>query len=328
MKLPIAFFLSLISLSARGDAVLRMAGIAPEGTSFTLDLKAFSREVESRTHGHVRLKWYWGGIVGDEVQAFERIRRDQLDGQAAAQACDQVAPSIRVSRVLGLIQSYEEEVFVMRRLGPQLESEMKQHGFVGFVAGMGSDIVYSRNPIHSLAELKKERIWLWNIDELMRVQLEAIGVHPVALPLQEALPAYEKGAIDGFFAIPAAALAFQWSARARYLSELKIGFVTGCLVVTNRAFDALSLDEQRIFREAAAKLILRFDDLGRTNDERLLHGLFQRQGLRAIPVSPMYRSEFFSVAEEARQHLPPALVPLAQKVSAWLADYRANQRSK
>jgi TRAP-type C4-dicarboxylate transport system substrate-binding protein len=132
--------------------------------------------------------------------------------------------------------------------------------------------------------------------------------------------------ITDIFAIPTAALAFQWSARTHYVSELKIGFLAGCMVVANRAFDSLTLEEQQIFREAAAKLEMRFDQLGRSDDNRLLHGLFQRQGLRSVALSPMLRSEFFSAAEEARQHLPPALLPLVQKVSSWLADYRAVRR--
>ena len=324
----LGLLLSLYGTPARADVVLRMAAIAPDGASWTRELKAFARELESRTHGRVRMKWYWGGIAGDEVQVLERIRRDQLDGQASAQACERVAPSLRITRVLGLFQSRDETSYVMRRLRASLDEEMRQNGFVGFIAGMGNDIVFTRHPVRSLADLRRAHIWLWNIDELMRGQLEAAGVKPVMLPVDDALRAYEDGQTDGFFAVPTAALAYQWSARAHYLTDLRIGFLPGCLILTNRAFDALTLDEQQALRDAAAQLILRFDELGRSDDAKLMGGLFQRQGLRVMQPSPMFRSEFFAAAEEARQHIPASLIPpeLLQKVGGWLADYRAQHR--
>jgi TRAP-type C4-dicarboxylate transport system substrate-binding protein len=317
-----------LSTGAHADTVLRMAGMAPDGSSWTRELKAFSREVEARTHGHVRLKWYWGGIAGDEAQVFERIRRDQLDGQAAAQACERVAPSLRITRVLGLFQSRDETLFVLRRISDRLDQEVRKNSFVGFFAGMGSDIMFTRGPVRDLAELKKTRMWLWDLDELMRVQLEALGLQPVRLPVADALAAYEDGRSDGFFAIPTAALAYQWSARAHYFTELRLGFLSGCLLLANRAFDSLSIDEQQAFRDAAAGLVQRFEELGRSEDEKLLHGLFQKQGLRSLSPSATFRSEFFAAAEEARQHIPPSLVApdLLQKVGGWLADYRAQHR--
>ena len=317
--------LLVLAAPARADVVLRMAGIAPDGTSWTRELKAFARAVETGTHGRVRMKWYWGGIAGDELQVFQRIKRDQLDGQAAAQACESIAPSLRIVRMLGLFQSREETTWVLRRLRDTLDEELRKAGFVGFFAGMGTDILFTRKPVHRLADLKKMHLWLWDIDELMRVQLEAIGIHPTVLPIDEALPAYEQGRTDGFFAIPTAALAYQWSARARYFTDLRLGFLSGCLIIANRAFDALSIEDQRVIRDAAAELVARFEELGRSDDNRLLGGLFQKQGLRAVPASPELRAEFFAAAEEARQHIPPLLVSpaLLQKVGGWLADFRA-----
>ena len=60
--------------------VVRMATPAPEGTGWAREIHAISREVEAATHDGVKLKWYLGGIAGDELQMGERVRRDQLDG--------------------------------------------------------------------------------------------------------------------------------------------------------------------------------------------------------------------------------------------------------
>src|SRR6476620_405630 len=117
--------LLLLAPPARAEVVLRMAAIAPDGSPWTRELKAFAREIESRTRGRVRIKWYWGAIAGDELQVLERIQRDQLDGEAGAQFCDRLAPSLRVMRILGLIQSWDEALHVIARMRRTLDGEFR-----------------------------------------------------------------------------------------------------------------------------------------------------------------------------------------------------------
>ena len=63
---------------------LRFASVAPEGTGWAREFKAFARDAEAFSNGQVRVKWYFGGIAGDESVVPERIKRGQLDGEAAA----------------------------------------------------------------------------------------------------------------------------------------------------------------------------------------------------------------------------------------------------
>src|SRR3954467_6995726 len=86
------------STAARADEVtLRMGTMAPDGTAWARELNAFARDVDQRTHGQVRIKWYYGGITGDEPGMGERIRRGQLDGAASGgPLCESLAPSMRV----------------------------------------------------------------------------------------------------------------------------------------------------------------------------------------------------------------------------------------
>jgi TRAP-type C4-dicarboxylate transport system substrate-binding protein len=309
---------------------LRLAGIAPDGASWTRELKAWARDVELRTEGRVRVKWYWGGIAGDELTVLDRIRRGQLDGQAGAQFCDHVAPSLRVLRVLGLFQNREENSFGLRKLSGTLEREFRESGFFGFAAGLGSDIVFTREPLRSLADLRRLRIWVWDLDETLIVQLRKLGVHVVPLPIDAAGRAYDDGKVDGFVSIPTAALAFQWSAKTRWFTDLHLAFLPGCLAIANRAVDALSLADKASIREAIAKLRVRFEDLGRSQDEALLGGLFAKQGTHPVPLSETARAELFDAARDARASIPASQVPetLLTQVQSWLADFRSEQSNR
>jgi TRAP-type transport system periplasmic protein len=328
---PLAL-LVLGSASAAADpVVLRLASPAPDGTSWAREGRAFARDVESTTHGAVKFKFYLGGITGDEVETAERIRRGQLDGIASGGAiCMKLAPSMRVLRVLGLFQSRDESAYVSGRLRSTLDEEFRKAGFsnVGEM-GVGPDTIFSTTPIRTMDDLRKTRMWVWDLDEVLRIEAEAMGIRPVALPLHGAARGFDEGKLDAYFAVPTAALAFQWAAQMHYATDLRAGFLRGCILLSNRAFDALPVDAQQAVRSAGAKLIARLEDLGRRQDDDLMGGLFERQGLKPVPVTPQFRAEFFEAARKAREKLGDKLVPpaLLQRVLGMLADYRAEHRS-
>jgi TRAP-type C4-dicarboxylate transport system substrate-binding protein len=186
-------------------------------------------------------------------------------------------------------------------------------------------MLFTRTPITSVAELKKARLWYWDLDEPMRTQLTAAGLPGVALPVEQAARAYEDQRTDGFLAIPTAALAFQWSAQTPYLSDLRLGFLPGCMVIANHAWDQLTVDERTALTVATAKFQARLEELGRAQDAQLLGGLFERQGVKRTPVSMAFASEFLELARIVRQSLRDKLIPgeLIDRVTGWLADYRA-----
>ena len=109
-------------------AAVRMASMAPDGTAWARELKAYARDVEAATGGDMRIKLYLGGIAGDEAAVPDRIKKGQLDGEMAAVTCERMAPSLRVLRVPGLIRRRDEATYVIDRLRPTIEAEFRQKG--------------------------------------------------------------------------------------------------------------------------------------------------------------------------------------------------------
>lgn len=313
--------------SARADeVVLRLGTMAPTGTAWARELNAFAREVESRTNGQVHVKWYFGGISGDEPGMGERIRRGQLDGAASGgPLCEALSPSMRVMRVVGLLTTPREAGYVAGRLWPVLEKEFHKSGVVGLgTATIGPHIIFSRTPIRSMTDFRNTRLWIWDRDDVLVAELARFGVKQVPLPVGEAARAYEEGRVDGFMAPSSVALAFQWSALARYVTDLRLDYLTGCVVIAERSFDPLAPAQRDAIRSAAGKLSVRFAEIGLTQDEMLMNGLFKRQGVTTVPVDPRFSTEFFELARTTREHLDDKLVSraLISRVLAILADYR------
>jgi TRAP-type C4-dicarboxylate transport system substrate-binding protein len=318
----------LVSATASAEpVVLRLATEAPDGTGWARMLHDFSNEVDANTHGEVKLKWYMNGIAGDELEMLGRIQKGQLDGfGSGGMACERVIPAFKVTRLIAVFQSREEATFVARKLDTLFADEAREAGYaVMSVNGMGADVVFSNRPLKSFAELKKVRLWRWGLDETANRFASEMGMNVVARSLEEGAPSFDRGELDGFVAIPPAALAFQWTTRARYVTDLKIGYLWGCLVIANRAFDKLPPDQQKIIRAATVKLGLRWDDFGAAQDAALLGPLAKQQGLIVTTPSESFRAELFHVASEVRNRIGATLVPpaLLDRVMRLLADYRA-----
>jgi TRAP-type C4-dicarboxylate transport system substrate-binding protein len=307
---------------------LRFATVAPEGSAWAREIRRFARDVEDESHGELHIKVYFGAIAGDELQMAERMRREQLDGViSGGMVCAREATSLRVLRLLGLVRDRSEAIYLINRLRSTFEREFEAHGLVALgIAVVGVDTLFSRTPIRSLADLRRDRYWIWDGDETVQKQMGALGVRLVPSPLSDAARLYDEHKVDGFSTVPGAALAFQWSAQARHVTALQYAILPGCALIAQRAFDPLSIEARRAVRSAGAKLEARFNELTASQDEMLLGRLFARQGLVTEAASPRFRAEFAAATVEARVRLGAGLVPLAlvNEAVQILTDYRAH----
>jgi TRAP-type C4-dicarboxylate transport system substrate-binding protein len=313
--------------SAKPGRVQRIATVAPEGTAWARELAAGGRELDVATNGEMRVKWYWGGIAGDEDVVEELIRRERLDGIASGgMMCQRVAPSMKVLMLPGVFQTEEEVEEVLSVLRPTLEKEARDSGFTLLsTTVLGPTVLFSRDPVRTMADFRRVLWWRWRLEDLAILMSREMGLQLVPTALHEASAAYESNRVNGFMAIPGAALAFQWSTQVRYFTDLRVGFVAGCLLIANRAFDRRPLAEQAAARSIAAKVNVRMQQIDNEADAQLLGGLFVKQGLKQVPASDAFRADFFEAARAARERLGEKLIPsaLLDQTLRILADYRA-----
>jgi TRAP-type transport system periplasmic protein len=281
---------------AAGEPPLRMGTLVPDGTAWARELKAFAREVESGAG--LKVKFYWGGIAGDEQTMIARAKRGQLDGFAGAALCSELAPSLRVTRLQGMFPDRDEHERLVRQI-PGVDEEFKKQGFVSLgLAGLGPSVVFTRAPVSSWAELRKLKLWRWDLDPVAWQEDRAMGLDVVPLSVEGAAAAFDAGKVDGFVALAASALAFQWHSRAPVILPLEFDYLQACLLVSQSAWDALPIETQRTVQSAGAKLQRRMELVGRDADRTVLSGALIGHGVRATTVPPALREAFFHAARE------------------------------
>ncbi len=309
--------------------VLRFSLVAPDGTAWAKEFKAFAWDVERGTRGEVTIKLYFSGVAGDDFESLGRLQRGQLEGVASASMlCEHLAPSMRALRLLGVFNSREESDYVRGKLNGLFDEEFQHAGFVnlGF-SSLGAARMFSRVPVRTFADVKRVRTWVWDIDRLGRLYAEALGMTAVPMPITQVRAALDEGRLDAVMAVPTAALAYQWFTRLKYYTDVRTAFLTGCLVMESRTLERLPAPSQEVVRAAAKRLAGRLDVLGKEMDETLLV-MFRKQGMQEVAVPESVRLELFEAYRGIRERLGEQLVPsaLVKRVIALLTVYRAGSR--
>jgi TRAP-type C4-dicarboxylate transport system substrate-binding protein len=334
-KLTLFLALFAIAPAALADAppppphkvVLRLSTVAPDGTSWARELRAFGRELSDATNGEVTTKWFFGGIAGSDTESLERVKRDQLDGiGSGGVGCSKLSPSFAALHLPGLYRGREEVRYVAGQLRGLFEEEFHKAGLVYLGhAVLGPNLLFSRRPLRSFADVKREKLWVWDTDEATARSLTEVGLNLHPASIENGGTLYAEGRIDGFVAMPVAMLAFQWSTQAKYVTDLPTNYLVSCVMLTEKVFDKLTPQQQQATRSAVAKLSLRLEEVGEDTDKKLLAGGFGRQGLTAISPSDALKTEWWNSTAAAIDRLGDKLVPatLRKRIAEILQTKRA-----
>ncbi len=250
MKRLVFLLLAALALVAEGATTLKIATLSPEGTRWMRTMRAAAAEIERETEGRVELRFYPGGVMGNDQSVMRKIRIGQLQGGAVtAGALAPVSKALQVYSTPFLFHDLGEVDLVRGRMDPVLLGELETKGFVGFgIAEGGFAYLMSSQPIRTLADAQGRKIWSPEGDRIALVAFNALGIHPVSLPLTDVLTGLQTGLIDTVAASPAAAIALQWHTRVRYLTELPLLYTYGLMVIDQRAFKRLSSRDQATVR--------------------------------------------------------------------------------
>ncbi|MFQ5610088.1 MAG: TRAP transporter substrate-binding protein DctP [Woeseiaceae bacterium] len=264
-------------------ATLKIATVTPEGSAWMQDMRASAKEIKERTEGRVEIKYYGGGIQGNDGKVLNKIRIGQLQGGAfTPTALGGRYPDINLYGLPLLFDSEEEAAYVRSRLDAKLARGLEEAGFVtfGFAAG-GFAIIMSNTPITTLDDLKGKRVWVPEGDKISYASMEALSLSPVTLPLTDVLTGLLTGLIDIVAISPIGALVLQWHTKIKYITETPLVYTLGIMAVDKRAFDKIAPDDQAIVREVMERTYASFDTRNLVDNRRARDALLNR-GIESV----------------------------------------------
>lgn len=272
--------------AAGAEHTIRVATLAPKGSSWMRVFDAWSRTVTKRTGGRLRLHFYSGGAAGDERDAVRKMRAGQID--AAAVTTVGLGQIVRASLVLqapGALYSYEQIEAVRKALSTEFEGQFASAGFqlLGW-QDAGQSRLFSNHKLLQPADMRRTRMWSWKDDPTWQSVLAAAGVSGVPLGLPEVYPALRTRRIDAFPGTALAAVAFQWFTRARFVTQEPRGIVIGATVIKRERLDALPTELAEVLIETGRTAHQALARSIRNDDERAFAAITGR-GVEAVSVA-------------------------------------------
>ena len=270
-----------------GAAVtLKIATLTPDGTSWMQSMRKGASEVSERTEGRVKLRFYPGGVMGNDKSVLRKIRIGQLHGGALSSGgLESIYPDLRLYSLPLLFHSFEEVDYVRSRMDAKLIEGLKKKGFVSYgISEGGFAYLMCTTPVETLDDLKQQKVWTPEGDEVTRETLEALGVSPIPLPLTDVLTGLQTGLINTITSSPIATIALQWHTQVKYLTDLPILYFSGTLVIHEKALRKLSDSDRKILAEVMQKTFLEISRQNRKDNNNALAALRQ-QGIEFLQPS-------------------------------------------
>lgn len=318
--------LALTLASAANGATLKIATVTPEGSQWMKEMRASAREIKERTDGRVDIKYYGGGVMGNDAKVLGRIRIGALQGGAfTPSALSAIYPDLNLYGLPMIFDSEEEAAYVRERLDARIEEGLEEAGFVnfGFAAG-GFAVVMSNTPVTSLDDLNGKRVWVPEGDLISYASMEALSLSPVTLPLTDVLTGLQTGLIDIVAISPIGALVLQWHTKVKYMTELPLAYTLGFMAVQKRAFDKLSAEDQAIVREVMERTYDKFDEVNLV-DNRGARDALVNAGIEPVEFDSEELMRIRNVLESSNRELGADgkfSLELYDEMLAHIADYR------
>lgn len=256
-------------LPAYAAVTLKIATVTPEASQWMKDMRSGAKQIKERTDGRVQIKYYGGGVRGDDKKVLGQIRIRQLHGGAFTPSA--LASQYSDLNLYGMplvFESEAEAAYVRSRLDGRLRKGLEDAGFVNFgFATSGFANIMSNTPVRSLADLKGKRVWVPEGDSISYSSMQALSLSPVTLPLTDVLTGLQTGLIDIVAIPPMVALIMQWHTKVKYVTRLPLVYTFGFMAVDKKTFDTISPTDQAIVREIMDKIYANFDRVNLVDNE-------------------------------------------------------------
>jgi TRAP-type transport system periplasmic protein len=266
---------------------LKIASIAPDGTPWMREMRKGAEEIKQRTEGRVLLRFYGGGVMGNEKSVFRKIRAGQLHGGAfTSGGLGEVYPDLRIYGLPFLFRSLQEVDYIRARMDHTFRQGLEGAGFISFgFAEAGFANLMSLVPVRTTEDLKGQKVWVPEGDLVSYAVMEGLGLAPVSLPIHDVLTGLQTGLIHIIGTSPMGAVAFQWHTKLKYTTDTPLLYLFATLVIDQRAFAKLRPEDQRVVREVMERIYQEFDRQNRAENEAARKALL-RQGLIPLQIAP------------------------------------------
>jgi len=328
LRSALAALLMLLLASGAQAATLKIATLSPDGSVWMKLLRQGAAEIESRTAGRVKFKFYPGGVMGDDKAVLRKIRLGQLQGAVlTAGGLTQTYTDIQLYNLPLVFASTEEVDYVRSKMDSLLLDGLEQEGFAAFgLAEVGFAYAMSRAPVTSVADMRAQKVWVPDGDLGAARAVASFGITPIPLSIADVLSGLQTGLINGVAVPPVGAIALQWHTQLEHVLDMPLLYVYGLLAMSEQPFGRLSEEDQAVVREVMGGVVAEVNARSRADHQSAATAL-RNQGLRWNEPTAAQVAEWREYATAATEQLVSEGFVSAELYGALLTNLQ-NYRSR
>ena len=328
----LAACIALLPGPARAQTVtVKVVTLAPNGSIWHEALKDLNQRWREVSQGSVRMRIYPGGVAGDEMAVMAKMRIGQYGGAlVTTHGLVSITKAARIFNLPRMIRSYEELDYVVERLGPRLEAEMAERGFIilDWVAGQAKFFV--PEPVTSIEAVQRFKMFTWAGDTETAELWKKAGFNVVPLPATEVITGFQTGLINAILTHPSVAMYSQYFRHTPYLIDLDIAPLVAALIISRRIWERIPADLRPQLRDEARNIVARLQDEDRRFETEAIESM-KKRGLSVLKPSPAEIRAWDAKADEVNRSVRGSYVPADyfDEISRLVAEFRrANRRSQ
>ena len=262
----------------KAATTIRIASLAPPGSSFVKVLKAWSRTLQKETEGRVELRVFSGGSEGSDRDLVKRIKAGKLDAAGVATTgLSMIAPELQVLTAPGLLTDDAQLDRVRDELDAKLQKLIDDGGFKLLAWGDGGkNRVFSSTEFKGPADLAGRAAWAGKDNPVGLAYVQALGANPVRVGSTGVFPGLKNGTLEVVPASAMAAVAFQWYTKLKYMSSGNFNIIVGGSIISKKKLAELSEADQQVLLDTAKRAAAKLDQIVGRDDARSYQTLLGR----------------------------------------------------
>ncbi len=326
----IIMMLLVVMLTGQAQAMsFKIATLSPEGSVWMQKMREGAEELARKTDNRVKIKFYPGGVMGDDKSVLRKIRIGQLQGGAfVSGSLSQFYPDNQIYSLPLFFRSFREIDFVRKHLDKQIIDGFEKGGFVIFgIAEGGFAYVMSTVPIRTVEDMRLQKVWIPDNDSMILEAIKAFDITPIPLSIADVRAGLQTSLINTVATPPIGALTLQWHTQIKYLMDEPFLYIYGVLAVDRKVFKKISPGDQQVFREIMNKVFKALDRRNRQDNIKAVEAL-RKQGIEFIKPSPEALKKWCEDASEVPNRLVKAgrlSQELVDTLESLLKEYRSKE---
>lgn len=308
----------------------KTATLAPDGIGWAKRMKELVfPEMEKTTKGALKVKIYWGGVMGDEEQYIQKMKIGQLQGAGlSAQGSVMACPEMAALELPFLFRNYLETDYIRVKMSKTFDNLMARHGYflIGWIDQDFDQIYSSKKPMNTLEAFKGTKFVTWYGP--MEVELlKTLGAEPIPVNVPELPAAVRSGVAEASIGPAVWVVGAQLYSSIKFVNPVRIRYSPATIIINLKAWESLPDNYRYDFYTKRMEIGFRYCNLIRIDNERFLQSMI-KYGVRKAEMAPDALKALQAKTREVWTKTSGKLFPKSflEEIVGYIEEFRAGKR--